>query len=85
MALRWTVSRRWILAGKTRRDGFKSFLALGTPAGGVVLYLNRRQWPLTVLNSWTGNLSTAFNSWTELHLNRRQLRVRVFGLVATSE
>src|ERR1700693_5951020 len=24
------------------------------------------------LNSWTGSLSTRFNWWTELHLNRRQ-------------
>ena len=40
----------------------------------VALYLNRRQWPFTALNSWTGTRSTRFNSWTELYLNRRQLR-----------
>ena len=26
----------------------------------VALYLNRRLWPFTALNSWTGSLSTAF-------------------------
>jgi hypothetical protein len=36
-------------------------------AAGVALYLNRGQWPFTALNSWTGSLSTRFNSWTELH------------------
>jgi hypothetical protein len=39
----------------------------------VALYLNRRLWPFTALKSWTGSLSTGFNSWTELHLNRRHL------------
>jgi hypothetical protein len=29
----------------------------------VGLYLNRRLWPFTVLNSWTGGLSTGLNSW----------------------
>jgi len=38
----------------------------------VALYLNRRLRPFTALNSWTGSRSTAFNSQTELHLNRRQ-------------
>jgi integrase len=37
---------------------------------GVDLHLNRRLWPFTALNSWTGSLSTGFDSWTELHLNR---------------
>src|SRR5215813_3453720 len=44
----------------------------GTEAVG--LYLNRRLWPFTALNSWTGSLSAGFKSWLELHLNRRQLR-----------
>ena len=35
-----------------------------------VTYLNRRLGPFTALKSWTGILFTAFNSWTELHLNR---------------
>ena len=39
---------------------------------GVGLYLNRRQWPFTALNSWTGSRSASFNSRMELHLNRRQ-------------
>jgi hypothetical protein len=30
----------------------------------------------TELKSWTGSLFTAFNSWTELHLNRRPPRSR---------
>jgi hypothetical protein len=44
---------------------------------GVALYLNRRQWPFTALNSWTGSPSPAFSSRQELHLNRRQSRVPV--------
>ena len=36
-----------------------SFLA----ALAVALYLNRRLWPLTALNSWTGGLSIGLNSW----------------------
>jgi hypothetical protein len=35
---------------------------------GVGTSLNRRLWPFTALNSWTGSLSTAFNSWTELQI-----------------
>jgi hypothetical protein len=48
----------------------------------VALYLNRRLWPFTALNSWTGSLSTGFNSWTELHLNRGlpRPRERVYDL-----
>jgi hypothetical protein len=38
----------------------------------VALYLNRRQWSFTALNSWTGSLSTGFDSRPELHLNHRQ-------------
>jgi hypothetical protein len=38
----------------------------------VALYLNRRLWPFTALNLWTGSPSTRFNSGTELYLNRRQ-------------
>jgi hypothetical protein len=30
----------------------------------VALYLNRRLWPFTALNSWTGGLATGLNSWT---------------------
>jgi hypothetical protein len=53
----------------------QQFLAWAERAGyqdlDVVLYLNRRQWPFTALNSWTGSLSTplqfvdgiAFKSW----------------------
>ena len=41
----------------------------------VALYLNRRLWPFTALNSWTGSLFTGLKSWLGLHLNRRQLRV----------
>src|SRR5271166_1440618 len=29
----------------------------------VALYLNRRLWPFTALNSWTGGLSIGLNSW----------------------
>jgi hypothetical protein len=32
--------------------------------------LKSRLWPFAALNSWTGSLSTRFNSWTELHLSR---------------
>jgi hypothetical protein len=45
-------------------------------ATDVALYLNRRQLPFTALNSSIGALPTGFDSWTELHLNRRQPRVR---------
>jgi hypothetical protein len=41
---------------------------------GVGTSLNRRLWPFTALNSWTGSLSTGFKSWLELYLNRRQPR-----------
>ena len=50
----------------------------------VALYLNRRQRPFTALNSWTGSLSTASKSGMELHLNRRQPRVRVCRLSGES-
>jgi hypothetical protein len=30
---------------------------------GVALYLNRRLWPFTALNSWTAGLSIGLNSW----------------------
>jgi hypothetical protein len=52
----------------------QAFCAIPAASALVALYLNRRLWPFTVVNSWTGSLSTAFNSWMELHLNRRQLR-----------
>src|SRR5271157_1004733 len=29
----------------------------------VALYLNRRLWPFTALNSWTGGLSIGLHSW----------------------
>src|SRR5215469_2397936 len=45
----------------------------------VALHLNRRQWPFTALNSWTGRRSAAFNSRMELHLNRRQPRFFEFA------
>ena len=32
--------------------------------------LNRRQWSFTALNSWSGSLSTGFDSRPEPHLNR---------------
>ena len=44
----------------------------------VALHLNRRLWPFTALNSWTGSLSTGFKSWLELYLNRRQPRFLLF-------
>jgi hypothetical protein len=34
--------------------------------GLFALYLNRRLWPFTALNSWTGGVSTGCNSWMEL-------------------
>jgi hypothetical protein len=43
----------------------------------VDLYLNRRMQLFTALKSWTGDVLTVFNSWTELYLNRR--RHRSFG------
>src|SRR5262245_39163342 len=46
------------------------FVGTHWPGGtDVALYLNRRQWPFTALNSWTGSRYAAFNSRTELHLN----------------
>ena len=30
---------------------------------GVALYLNRRLWLFTALNSWTGGLSIGLDSW----------------------
>jgi hypothetical protein len=67
-------------------------------AAVVALYLNRRQWPFTALNSWTGSRSAAFNSGMELHLNRglpgsavydlstvrQQLELSVVGLTNTT-
>jgi hypothetical protein len=44
----------------------------------VALHLNRRLWPFTALNSWTGSLSSGFKSWLELYLNRRQPRFLLF-------
>jgi len=41
-----------------------------TPA--VELHLNRRMQSFTALKSWTRDVFTAFNSWKELHSNRRQ-------------
>ena len=41
-------------------------------ATGVALYLNRRLWPFTALNSWTGGLSIGSNFVETLYLNRRQ-------------
>ncbi len=32
-------------------------------AAHVALYLNRRLWSFTALNSWTGGLSIGLNSW----------------------
>jgi TnpA family transposase len=32
----------------------------------VALHLNRRLWPFTALNSWTGGVSTGCNSWTDV-------------------
>jgi hypothetical protein len=63
-------------------DGESFFEAVGTEVdlgpkelsdqgAGVALYINRRLWPFTALNSWTGSVSTGCNSRTELHLNRR--------------
>src|SRR5262245_35883081 len=46
----------------------------------VALYLNRRLWSFTALNSWTGSQSIGFNSWPELHLNRGLPRERVYDL-----
>ena len=40
----------------------------------VELHLNRRMQSFTAFKSWTGNVFSAFNSWKELHLNRRQRR-----------
>src|SRR4029077_14951432 len=40
----------------------------------VALYLNRRLWPFTALNPWTGSRSTGCKSCLEQHLNRRQPR-----------
>jgi hypothetical protein len=35
----------------------------GYVIASVALYLNRRLWPFTALNSWTGGLSVGLNSW----------------------
>jgi pimeloyl-ACP methyl ester carboxylesterase len=42
----------------------------------VALYLNRRLWPFTALNSWTGSLSTGFKSRLELALQFIHVRSR---------
>ena len=34
-----------------------------TTIADVALYLNRRLWPFTALNSWTGGLSIGLHSW----------------------
>ena len=52
---------------------------VATAAARVALYLNRRLWPFTALNSWTGSLFGGFKSWLELHLNRRQPRFFEFA------
>jgi hypothetical protein len=48
--------------GKTRREEIRreheAFWSTG-----VALYLNRRLWRFTALNSWTGGLSVGLNSW----------------------
>jgi hypothetical protein len=40
----------------------------------VAVYLNRRLWPFTALNSWTGGLSIDLQSVETLYLNRDPIK-----------
>src|SRR5258708_23398795 len=64
--------REWAASANSSSEGLGN--NSGVRRSGVALYLNRRLWSFTAPNSWIGNLSPDFNSWPELHLNRRPLR-----------
>jgi hypothetical protein len=73
------ADRKWVLAKELPEPRWFLLCTTEGKTLAVALYLNRRQWPFTALNSWTGSRSAAFNSGTELHLNRRQPRFFEFA------
>jgi hypothetical protein len=56
----WSMVRRNQLSARWSANASTPWWPV--PLTAVALYLNRRLWPLTALNSWTGSLSTGFNS-----------------------